>query len=101
MAGSPGSAKIDLVIRGISSLSADTEPLVVIDGVPTGANQFRNLNAEDIETVSMFEDETESLWISEKDGSSCSMNSPLEKPVTSSLDGAWKAAVVRCAWSCV
>lgn len=54
--GSPGSAKIDLVIRGISSLSADTEPLVIIDGVPTGANQFRNLNAEDIETVSVLRD---------------------------------------------
>ncbi|MCL8536480.1 SusC/RagA family TonB-linked outer membrane protein [Chryseobacterium gallinarum] len=54
--GSPGSAKIDLVIRGISSLSADTEPLVVIDGVPTGANQFRNLNAEDIETISILRD---------------------------------------------
>ncbi|SFN48273.1 TonB-linked outer membrane protein, SusC/RagA family [Chryseobacterium oleae] len=54
--GSPGSAKIDLVIRGISSLSADTEPLVIIDGVPTGANQFRNLNAEDIESISVLRD---------------------------------------------
>lgn len=54
--GSPGSAKIDLVIRGISSLSADTEPLVIIDGVPTGANQFRNLNAEDIESISILRD---------------------------------------------
>jgi TonB-linked SusC/RagA family outer membrane protein len=54
--GSPGSAKIDLVIRGISSLSADTEPLVIIDGVPTGANQFRNLNSEDIESISILRD---------------------------------------------
>ncbi|KMQ66251.1 TonB-dependent receptor [Chryseobacterium angstadtii] len=54
--GSPGSAKIDLVIRGISSLSADTEPLVIIDGIPTGTNQFRNLNTEDIESVSILRD---------------------------------------------
>ncbi|NML69396.1 SusC/RagA family TonB-linked outer membrane protein [Chryseobacterium sp. RP-3-3] len=54
--GSPGSAKIDLVIRGISSLSADTEPLVIIDGVPTGTNQFRNLNSEDIESISILRD---------------------------------------------
>lgn len=54
--GSPGSAKIDLVIRGVSSISAETEPLVIIDGVPTGANQFRNLNAEDIESISILRD---------------------------------------------
>ncbi|WP_312075207.1 SusC/RagA family TonB-linked outer membrane protein [Chryseobacterium sp.] len=54
--GSPGSAKIDMVIRGISSIGADTEPLVVIDGVPTGAVQFRNLNAEDIESISILRD---------------------------------------------
>lgn len=54
--GSPGSAKIDIVIRGISSLNASTDPLVVIDGVPTNANQFRNLNPEDIETVSILRD---------------------------------------------
>lgn len=54
--GSPGSAKIDMVIRGISSISADTEPLVIIDGVPTGTNQFRNLNSEDIESISILRD---------------------------------------------
>jgi TonB-linked SusC/RagA family outer membrane protein len=54
--GSPGSAKIDVIIRGISSINASTEPLVVIDGVPTNANQFRNLNPEDIESVSILRD---------------------------------------------
>ncbi|MGV4415027.1 SusC/RagA family TonB-linked outer membrane protein [Chryseobacterium sp. T1] len=54
--GSPGSAKIDVVIRGISSLNASTDPLIVIDGVPTNANQFRNINAEDIDTISILRD---------------------------------------------
>jgi len=54
--GSPGSAKIDVVIRGISSFNASTDPLVVIDGIPTNANQFRNLNPEDIESISILRD---------------------------------------------
>lgn len=54
--GSPGSSKIDIVIRGVSSLNASTDPLVVIDGVPTNANQFRNLNPEDIDTVAILRD---------------------------------------------
>ncbi len=54
--GSPGSGKIDVIIRGVSSLNADTEPLIIIDGVPMGAVQFRNLNAEDIETMSILRD---------------------------------------------
>ncbi len=54
--GSPGSSKIDAIIRGISSVSANTEPLVILDGVPTNANQFRNLNTEDIESVTVLKD---------------------------------------------
>lgn len=54
--GSPGSAKIDTFIRGVSSLNAATDPLIVIDGVPTNGNQFRNLNQNDIETVNVLKD---------------------------------------------
>ncbi|NAW52034.1 SusC/RagA family TonB-linked outer membrane protein [Elizabethkingia argentiflava] len=54
--GSPGSAKIDVLIRGIASINANTEPLIVLDGVPTNANQFRNLNTEDIESISVLRD---------------------------------------------
>ena len=32
------------------------DPLVVIDGVPTNANQFRNLNPDDIDTISILRD---------------------------------------------
>ncbi|MCW3162155.1 SusC/RagA family TonB-linked outer membrane protein [Chryseobacterium oryctis] len=54
--GSPGSGKIDIMIRGISSLNASTDPLYVIDGLTTSATQFRNLNPNDIETLSILRD---------------------------------------------
>lgn len=54
--GQPGSAKIDMFIRGISSINAATEPLIVIDGIPTNGNQFRNLNQNDFETVAVLRD---------------------------------------------
>ncbi|QCO47800.1 SusC/RagA family TonB-linked outer membrane protein [Elizabethkingia sp. 2-6] len=54
--GSPGSGKIDMVIRGVSSINASTDPLIVIDGIISNANQFRNINAEDIASVSVLKD---------------------------------------------
>mgnify|MGYP002785486641 CR=1 FL=1 len=54
--GSPGSGQIDLLVRGIGSISSNTDPLIVIDGVPTAANQFRNLNQNDIETATLLKD---------------------------------------------
>lgn len=54
--GSPGSGKIDVLIRGVSSLSGSNDPLVVIDGIPSTGNQFRNLNQNDIEQVTILKD---------------------------------------------
>ncbi len=54
--GSPGSAKIDLLIRGVGTLSGATEPLYVIDGVPANSVVFRGLNPEDIESASILRD---------------------------------------------
>lgn len=54
--GSPGSGKIDIVIRGIGSLNSSTDPLYVIDGLTTSASQFRNLNPNDIESLSILKD---------------------------------------------
>lgn len=54
--GSPGSGKIDIIIRGVGSLNASTDPLYVIDGLTTSASQFRNLNPNDIETLSILKD---------------------------------------------
>jgi TonB-dependent starch-binding outer membrane protein SusC len=54
--GSPGTAKFDLLIRGNGSINSSTEPLYVIDGVPTNSVVFRNINPEDIETISVLKD---------------------------------------------
>lgn len=54
--GSPGSAKIDLLIRGIGSLNSSTEPLYVIDGVAANSVVFRNINPEDIASASVLRD---------------------------------------------
>jgi TonB-linked SusC/RagA family outer membrane protein len=54
--GQPGSNKIDIIIRGASSLNASLEPLYVIDGVPLTQAFFRNLNQNDIESVSVLKD---------------------------------------------
>src|SRR5690606_12535598 len=54
--GQPGSGKIDVIIRGIGSLSAGSEPLYVIDGIMSNATQFRNLNDNDIESASVLRD---------------------------------------------
>jgi len=54
--GSPGSAKIDVIIRGVSSISASSDPLYVIDGMISNTTQFRNLNSNDIESVSILKD---------------------------------------------
>lgn len=54
--GQPGSNKIDVIIRGVGTLNASSEPLYVIDGVPLTQSFFRNLNQNDIETVSVLKD---------------------------------------------
>ncbi len=54
--GSPGSAKFDGFIRGASSINGNTDPLIVIDGIPSTSNQFRNLNQNEIETVTVLRD---------------------------------------------
>lgn len=54
--GQPGSSKIDIIIRGVSSLNASSDPLYVIDGMVSNSVQFRNLNPNDIESVSILKD---------------------------------------------
>jgi len=54
--GSPGSNKVDVIIRGESSINASADPLYVIDGVPLNQNFFRNLNPNDIENVTILKD---------------------------------------------
>lgn len=54
--GQPGTNKNDVVIRGVGSVSGSTEPLYVIDGVPLTQAFFRNLNQNEIESVTTLKD---------------------------------------------
>lgn len=54
--GQPGSSA-NVTIRGISSISgAGVQPLYVIDGVPTQANDFQSLNPNDFESITVLKD---------------------------------------------
>lgn len=52
--GSPGSAKFQ--IRGSNSINGNTDPLLVVDGIPVTAAEFRNLNQQDIQSVTILRD---------------------------------------------
>lgn len=54
--GQPGSQNIEVIIRGVGSLNNSSSPLYVIDGVPMNQEFFRNINANDIESVSVLKD---------------------------------------------
>jgi len=52
--GTPGSSPI-VTIRGVSSISSGSEPLYVVDGVPSGTG-YPNLNPNDIATIDVLKD---------------------------------------------
>ena len=45
-----------VVIRGVGSITGNSEPLYIIDGIPTDANNFRNLIPDDIKSVNVLKD---------------------------------------------
>ncbi len=53
--GQPGSGPSSIVIRGISSLNAGNDPLIVLDGVPYGGS-INNINTADIESMTILKD---------------------------------------------
>ncbi len=53
--GQPG-ANSAMIIRGIGSITGDIEPLIVVDGTPVDKDDFRGINPNDIETVSVLKD---------------------------------------------
>ncbi len=53
--GSPGAAP-SIRIRGISSINAGIEPLIVIDGFPVGNGIPQSLNPNDIEKITVLKD---------------------------------------------
>jgi TonB-dependent starch-binding outer membrane protein SusC len=53
--GQPGAIS-QTIIRGVGSISGNTEPLYVIDGVPQSGSSFRAINPEDIESFNVLKD---------------------------------------------
>ena len=53
--GSPG-ATTSVVLRGLGSITGDTQPLYVIDGVPISAERFRALNPDEVGDVTILKD---------------------------------------------
>ena len=53
--GQPG-ASGTVILRGRNSINGNVEPLFIIDGVPVDEDNFRSLNSNDIESVSVLKD---------------------------------------------
>jgi len=53
--GQPGAAST-ILIRGTGSLGGSVEPLFVIDDIPSSTNNFRSINPNDIESVTVLKD---------------------------------------------
>jgi TonB-dependent starch-binding outer membrane protein SusC len=52
--GNPNSDGVQLMLRGVSTLSGDSQPLYVIDGIPSG--NLSMLSPDDIESVDVLKD---------------------------------------------
>ena len=53
--GQPGSNST-VILRGYGSINGNVEPLYIIDGVPLAVDNFRSINPNDIESVSVLKD---------------------------------------------
>lgn len=53
--GQPG-ANSTVILRGYGSINGNVEPLYVIDGVPLNADNFRSINPNDIDAISVLKD---------------------------------------------
>jgi len=53
--GQPGANSL-IQLRGVSSINGNTEPLIVIDGIPVDEDVFRTINPLDIESTTVLKD---------------------------------------------
>ncbi|MFD0993127.1 SusC/RagA family TonB-linked outer membrane protein [Tenacibaculum geojense] len=53
--GQPG-GNSTILLRGVNSLSGNTEPLFIIDGIPVDEDNFRSINQNDIASISVLKD---------------------------------------------
>lgn len=57
--GQPGTA-LSVKVRGVGTITAGTEPLYVIDNLPTNGNNLNTLNTYDIESIEVLKDASSS-----------------------------------------
>lgn len=53
--GQPGANSL-IQIRGVSSINGNTEPLIIIDGIPVDEDAFRTINPLDIDSTTVLKD---------------------------------------------
>ncbi len=53
--GKPG-ANSSIIIRGVGTVNGNSDPLYIIDGVPSNSASFRSINANDIKSVDVLKD---------------------------------------------
>lgn len=53
--GQPG-AKSTVIIRGVGTITGNSDPLYVIDGFPSNSDNFRSINPNDIESMAVLKD---------------------------------------------
>ncbi|MES2862844.1 MAG: von Willebrand factor type A domain-containing protein [Bacteroidota bacterium] len=53
--GQPG-ANSSIIIRGIGTVNGNSDPLYVIDGVPSNSASFRSINSNDIKSIDVLKD---------------------------------------------
>lgn len=59
--GAPGDEKTSVLVRGFHSLN-DNSPLIVIDGIPRGMEDFKYLSSQDIESISVLKDAAAAIY---------------------------------------
>jgi len=53
--GQPG-ADSNINLRGVTSINGNTEPLIILDGTPIDEDNFRSINPNEIESISVLKD---------------------------------------------
>lgn len=60
--GQPGNDGSNIYIRGISTFSGATQPLIVIDGVANRPGGFGNIDPHDVENISVLKDASAAIY---------------------------------------
>lgn len=53
--GQPGAGSL-IQLRGVNSVNGNTEPLFIMDGIPINEDNFRSLNQQEIESITILKD---------------------------------------------